>query len=303
MKRDFLKFRDLSKEETLSLIDRAIQLKKGVDKNACPLIGKSIGMLFEKPSTRTRISFEVGIYQLGGQPIYMTPSEIQLSRGETIEDTARVLSRYLNAVVIRTFSQEKLERFAQYASVPVINALTDSYHPCQVLADLMTIKERFQDLEGVKLAYIGDGNNVANSLVEAAIVVGFSLFIACPEGYEPSPEVLDEAHETGANVVILREPKEAVAGADVIYTDVWISMGQEQEKEERLKRFRPFQINKDLLKCARADTIVMHCLPAHRGQEITDDVIDGPQSVVFDQAENRLHAQKALLEWLLSTEQ
>ncbi|RME68406.1 MAG: ornithine carbamoyltransferase [Nitrospirae bacterium] len=303
MKRDFLKFRDLSKEETLSLIDRAIQLKKGADKNACPLIGKSIGMLFEKPSTRTRISFEVGIYQLGGQPIYMTPSEIQLSRGETIEDTARVLSRYLNAVVIRTFSQEKLERFAQYASVPVINALTDSYHPCQVLADLMTIKERFQDLEGVKLAYIGDGNNVANSLVEAAIVVGFSLFIACPEGYEPSPEVLDEAHETGANVVILREPKEAVAGADVIYTDVWISMGQEQEKEERLKRFRPFQINKDLLKCARADTIVMHCLPAHRGQEITDDVIDGPQSVVFDQAENRLHAQKALLEWLLSSEQ
>ncbi len=303
MKRDFLKFRDITKEEVLRLIDRAIELKKGVDRNACPLIGRSIGMLFEKPSTRTRISFEVAIYQLGGQPLYMTPSEIQLSRGETIEDTARVLSRYLSAVVIRTFSQERIERFARASTVPVINALTDSYHPCQVLADLMTIKERFHALEGIKMAYIGDGNNVANSLVEAATVVGFSLLVACPEGYEPSPEVLDQAHESGAEVVILREPKEAVAGADVIYTDVWVSMGQEEEMQERLRRFRPYQINTELLRCARPDTIVMHCLPAHRGQEITDEVIDGPQSVVFDQAENRLHAQKALLEWLLSSGQ
>ncbi len=301
MKRDFLRFMDLNKEEVLSLLDRAIELKSGVDINACPLIGQSIGMLFEKPSTRTRISFEVAIYQLGGQPVYMTPSEIQLSRGETIEDTARVLSRYLKAVVIRTFEQDRIERFAKASTVPVINALTDSHHPCQALADLMTIKERFSDLGKVKVAYVGDGNNVANSLVEAATVVGFSLLIACPEGYEPSPEVLDQAHEAGAKVVIVRDPREAVAGADVVYTDVWVSMGQEQQKQEKLQKFRPYQINESLLKCAREDTIVMHCLPAHRGQEITDAVIDGPQSVVFDQAENRLHAQKALLEWLLST--
>jgi len=300
MKRDFLKFRDISKEEALKLINRAIELKKGVDKSSCPLIGKSIGLLFEKPSTRTRVSFEVAIYQLGGQPVYMTPSEIQLSRGETIEDTARVLSRYLDAIAIRTFQQQRLEKFADASSVPVINALTDKYHPCQVLADLLTIKERFDSLDKVKIAYVGDGNNVANSLVEAAVVIGFKLYIACPEGYEPLAEVLQEAHDKSAEVVIVREPKEAVAGADVVYTDVWVSMGQEKEAQERINRFKPYQLNQELLRCAPSHTIVMHCLPAHRGQEITDEVMDGPQSVVFEQAENRLHIQKALLEWLLN---
>ncbi len=299
MKRDFLRLWDLRTEEISYLIERAIQLKQGVDSQKCPLIGRSVGLLFEKPSTRTRVSFEVGVYQLGGQAVYMTPSEIQLGRGESIPDTARVLSRYLDAIVIRTFQHQRLQEFAQHSQVPVINGLSDLHHPCQVLADLMTIVEQKGGLEGVRVAYIGDGNNVANSLLEAAGRMGFTLTLACPEGYEPSAEVLDEVREGSGEIMILRDPREAAARADVLYTDVWVSMGQEAEAEKKRERFRAYQLNSALLGCAKTDAIVMHCLPAHRGEEITDDVIDGPQSVVFDQAENRLHAQKALLEWLL----
>ncbi len=300
MKRDFLRLWDLSEEEILSLVKRAIELKGGADKGKCPLIGKSIGLIFEKPSTRTRVSFEVGIYQLGAQSIYMRPEEIQLGRGETIEDTARVLSRYLDAVMIRTSGHDRLVRFAEAASIPVINGLSDLHHPCQALADVMTIFEKKGDLQGVKVAYIGDGNNVANSLVEASGRLGFTLTMATPEGYEPDAEVLETARSGKGDIILLRNPKEAAGMADVIYTDVWVSMGEEAQAEKKKKRFEGYQINSSLLSCAKPDVVVMHCLPAHRGQEITDEVMDGPNSVVYDQAENRLHAQKALLEMLLA---
>lgn len=301
MKRDFLKLWDLTSEEITSILGRAIRLKAGEDKNRCPLLGKSIGLLFEKSSTRTRVSFEVGIYQLGAQAIYMNPSDLQLGRGETIKDTAKTLSRYLSAIVIRTFGHKRIEEFAKNASIPVINGLSDLHHPCQVLADLMTILEKKKRLKGIHLAYIGDGNNVANSLIEAASRMEMNLSIACPEGYEPDPDVLERARETAkSEIIILRDPREAAGRADVIYTDVWTSMGQEKETEERRRRFTAYQVNSDLLKCSKADVIVLHCLPAHRGEEITDDVIDGPHSFVFDQAENRLHTQKALLEFLLT---
>jgi ornithine carbamoyltransferase len=257
-------------------------------------------LIFEKSSTRTKISFEVGIYQLGGQPIYMTPTEIQIGRGETIADTARVLSKYLKGVVIRTFKHSMLEDFAKNSDIPIINGLSDLHHPCQVLSDLMTIKEKLGRIEGVRVAYIGDGNNVANSLLEAAGRMGLSLNIACPEGYEPDADVLELARSGNGEIIILRDPKEAAGRADVVYTDVWVSMGQEGEAEVRRAKFQPYQINSKLLGCAREDVLVMHCLPAHRGEEITDEVLDGPRSVVFDQAENRLHAQKALLEMLIT---
>lgn len=301
MKRNFLAIWDLSAEEISSIVDRAVRLKSGEDRSKCPLIGKSIGLLFEKPSTRTRVSFEAGIYQLGAQAIYMNAGDLQMGRGETIGDTARTLSRYLDAVVIRTYDHARLEGFASTASIPVINGLSDLHHPCQVLADLMTIYEKKGRLKGIRLAYIGDGNNVANSLIEAAVRTEINLIMACPEGYEPAPQVLDRARPSAkSDVIILRNPKEAAGMADVIYTDVWVSMGQEKEAEDRKKRFRPYQVNEALLACARSDVIVMHCLPAHRGEEITDEVMDGPHSVVFDQAENRLHCQKALLEFLLT---
>ncbi len=301
MKRNFLAIWDLSAEEISSIVDRAVRLKSGEDRSKCPLIGKSIGLLFEKPSTRTRVSFEAGIYQLGAQAIYMNAGDLQMGRGETIGDTARTLSRYLDAVVIRTYDHARLEGFASTASIPVINGLSDLHHPCQVLADLMTIYEKKGRLKGIRLAYIGDGNNVANSLIEAAVRTEINLIMACPEGYEPAPQVLDRARPSAkSDVIILRNPKEAAGMADVIYTDVWVSMGQEKEAEDRKKRFRPYQVNEALLACARSDVIVMHCLPAHRGEEITDEVMDGPHSVVFDQAENRLHCQKALLEFLLA---
>jgi ornithine carbamoyltransferase len=300
MKRDFLRFWDLTTDEINGLLDRAIELKSGVDATKCPLIGKSVGLIFEKSSTRTKISFEVGIYQLGGQPIYMTPTEIQIGRGETIADTARVLSKYLKGVVIRTFKHSMLEDFAKNSDIPIINGLSDLHHPCQVLSDLMTIKEKLGRIEGVRVAYIGDGNNVANSLLEAAGRMGLSLNIACPEGYEPDADVLELARSGNGEIIILRDPKEAAGRADVVYTDVWVSMGQEGEAEVRRAKFQPYQINSKLLGCAREDVLVMHCLPAHRGEEITDEVLDGPRSVVFDQAENRLHAQKALLEMLIT---
>ncbi len=301
MKRDFLTVFDLASTEIETLLNRAIAMKSGKDAGKCPLIGQSIGLLFGKASTRTRVSFEVGIYNLGAHPIYLNPNEIQLGRGETIADTARTLSRYLNAVVIRTFGHDLLAEFASHSSVPVINGLSDLHHPCQALGDLMTILEKKGHLKGIRLAYIGDGNNVANSLIEAASRMEMNLTIACPEGYEPDPDVLEKARTSAkGEIIILREPKEAAGRADVIYTDVWVSMGQETKSEEKRKRLKNYQINGKLLSCAKKEAIVLHCLPAHRGEEITDEVMDGPQSAIFDQAENRLHVQKALLEMLVS---
>ena len=299
MKRDFLTLRDLSADELTAVLKRAAELKAGKDASACPLIGKSIGMLFEKASTRTRLSFQVGIYQLGAQTIYLNPNEIQFGRGETIEDTARVLSRYLNGFILRTFAHKTIEAFARSAAIPVINGLTDLHHPCQALADLMTIKEEKGGFKGVHLVYIGDGNNVANSLIEAASMTGMQITIACPKGYEPDKAILKKAVSEGTNARIINDPKKAVKGADVLYTDVWVSMGQEKEVAKRKKIFKSYQINKTLLSLAKPDAIVMHCLPAHKGEEITADVFESSQSVVFEQAENRLHAQKALLEMLI----
>lgn len=298
MKRDYLRVFDLNGDEFISLINRAIELKSGIDFLKCPLIGKSIGMIFEKPSTRTRVSFEVAIYQLGAHPVYLSPKELQLSRGETIKDTAQVLSRYLNGIVIRTFSHKTIEEFARWATVPVINALTDEHHPCQAMADMMTILEKKGKLQGIKIAYIGDGNNVANSLIEASALTQAKLSIATPSGCEPLKEVIERA-KSFTEIELFHEPEKAIKDADVIYTDVWLSMGEEGNIEKKNK-FEGFQINTELLKKAKPDAIVMHCLPAHRGEEITDEVIDGPQSVVLDQAENRLHTEKALLEFLLN---
>ena len=300
MKKDFLALTDLTKDELSALLKRASELKTGKDKSACPLIGKNIGLLFEKPSTRTRVSFETGIYQLGGNAIYMSPSEIQLGRGETMADTARTLSRYLNGVVIRTFGHTGLKQFAANSTMPVINGLSDVHHPCQALADLMTIYEKKGGFKGLKVAFIGDGNNVCNSLIEAASLMEFDLTVACPEGFGPDPGVLENAKASSKReIVVLRDPKEAAGMADVVYTDVWVSMGQEKETEAKKSKFQGYQINNRLLSCSKKDVTVLHCLPAHRGEEITDEVIDGPHSAVFDQAENRLHTQKALLEILI----
>lgn len=300
-KRDFLTLRDLSSEEVVRILDRAVEFKSGMDADKCPLIGQCIGLLFEKASTRTRVSLEVGAYQLGAKTIYMNPKEIQIGRGETVRDTAKVLSRYLDAIIIRTYSHATLEEFASHSAIPVINGLSDLHHPCQALGDLMTIAEKKGRLKDIRLAYVGDGNNVANSLIEASSLMGLNLRIACPEGYEPSSKILERVANSAGNgcVSVVREPQEAVRKADVVYTDVWVSMGQENEAEKKKERFKKYQLNRELLSYADKDAIVLHCLPAHRGEEITDDVIDGPRSAVFDQAENRLHTQKALLEFLL----
>lgn len=298
MKRDYLTVFDLNREKFIYLIKRAMELKNKIDFSKCPLIGKSIGMIFEKPSTRTRVSFEVAIYQLGGHPVYLSPKELQLSRGETIKDTAKVLSRYLDGIVIRTFSHKTIEEFSKWSEVPVINALTDEHHPCQAMADMMTILEKKGKLEGIKIAYVGDGNNVANSLIEASALVKSTLNIATPEGFEPLKETLEKAKKF-TEIHLYHNPFEAVKDADVIYTDVWVSMGEEH-KIEKKNKFKDYQINKNLLMKAKSDAIVMHCLPAHRGEEITDEVLDSPQSVVLDQAENRLHTEKAILEFLIT---
>lgn len=301
MKKDFLTVLDLSANELQRLIKRSVELKSGVDANKCPLIGKSIGLLFEKSSTRTRVSLEVGVYQLGGQSIYMNPKEIQIGRGETIHDSAKVLSRYLNGIIIRTYSHNTLTEFASYASIPVVNGLSDLHHPCQALADLMTVYEKKGKLKGLRLAFIGDGNNVAHSLIEAASLTGMHIILACPKGYEPDPDVLEKARTSSSGqITVIREPAEAAANADVVYTDVWVSMGQEKEAARKKRKFRKYQINGELLSHAKKDALVLHCMPAHRGEEITDEVMDSPQSAVFDQAENRLHTQKALLEFLLT---
>jgi ornithine carbamoyltransferase len=302
MKRNnnFLTLRDISSKELNFILKRSAELKAGKDATRCPLIGKSIGLLFEKASTRTRVSFEAGIYQLGGQTIYMNPKEIQIGRGETIHDTAQVLSRYLDAVVIRTYSHDTVIEFASHASIPVINGLSDLHHPCQALADLMTILEKKDRFHGIRLAYVGDGNNVTNSLLEAASLTGIDLVVACPQGFDPDPLILKKAQASSkGSITIMRDPGAAVSMADVVYTDVWVSMGQEKDASRKKSKFKNYQLNSALLARAKKDAVVLHCMPAHRGEEITDEVIDGPQSAVFDQAENRLHTQKALLEFLL----
>jgi ornithine carbamoyltransferase len=306
MKKDLLTIGRLSEEDFWQVIDRARDLKRKFEKGAVykPLVGKTLAMIFEKSSTRTRVSFEVGMYQLGGHALFLSPTDTQISRGEEVKDTARVLSRYVDAIMVRTFAQETVEQMAEYASVPVINGLTDLHHPCQVIADLFTVQEKLGALKGLKIAYIGDGNNMANSLIEGAVKAGMNIKLACPEGYEPDQKIIEENkphlnREQQSRVEVVRDPFEAAAGANVLYTDVWASMGQENEKKERAKAFHGYQINAKLLEVARPDVLVMHCLPAHRGEEITDEVMEGPRSVVFDQAENRLHVQKAVLDILI----
>lgn len=303
--RDFLTISDFTAEEIRLLLDAAHDLKNDL-KEGRPhpvLQGKSLGMIFTKPSTRTRVSFEVGMVQLGGYPLFLSSQDIQLRRGESLPDTARTLERYLDGIMIRTFAQDDVVELARYASIPVINGLTDIVHPTQVIADLMTVEEHQGKLAGLKLAFIGDGNNVAHSLLEICARVGMNMTIACPSGYEPDNGILAEARSdaasTGVQLEVVEDPAEAVQGADVIYTDIWASMGQEAEEEQRAKVFQRYQVNSELLKQAAPDAIVLHCLPAHRGEEITDEVIDGPQSVVFDEAENRLHAHKAIMALLL----
>ena len=304
MSRDFLSIDDLSTAELDDLLERSAKLKASPEDGAGLLAGKSIALIFEKPSTRTRVSFEVAVAQLGGHPVVLNSTELQLGRGETIEDTGHVLSRYVDAIVVRTFEQARLEALASTAEVPVINSLSDFEHPCQALADLLTIRERKGDLPGVALAYLGDGNNVTHSLLLGGAKAGMHVRVATPPGYEPISQIVKRAEEiaagTGARVMVTTDAAAATEGADVLYTDVWASMGQEREAEERKLIFAPYQVNAALLARAKPGAIVMHCLPAHRGEEITDDVIEGPQSVVWDQAENRLHAQKALMEWMLT---
>lgn len=293
---------DWSTEDILETLDLAAKLKNE-NKSNTPhnhlLKGKTLGMIFSKSSTRTRVSFEVGMVQLGGYPLFLSSSDIQLGRGETVSDTAKTLSRYIDGIMIRTFKQSDVADLAQHGSIPVINGLTDLQHPCQVLADLQTIQEHKGTLKGLKFAYIGDGNNMANSLLIGCAKVGMHITAAIPEGYDCDIESVEHAKKagltTGANVVITRSPQEAVANADVVYTDTWVSMGMESEKELRSKIFMPYQVNETLMAQAKADAIFLHCLPAYRGYEVTEGVIDGPQSVVFDEAENRLHAQKAVL--------
>lgn len=302
MKRDLLSIRDLSSDEIQKLVARAVQMKSDLNRGVLEqsLKGKILALIFEKPSTRTRVSFEAAMYRLGGQCIYLSSKDTQISRKEPLEDTARVLSRYVDGIMIRTFSQTDLETLARYASIPVINGLTDRSHPCQVLADLVTIQERRGSLRDLKVAWIGDGNNVANSWIYAAAALDFSLNLACPPQYSPDPDVLQWARSRKeGKVVVMEDPTEAVAGADVLYTDVWASMGQEEEAEARKAVFMPYQIDSKLLAAAPADAMVLHCLPAHRGEEITAEVLEGPQSFVFDQAENRLHLQMAVMEWLI----
>lgn len=299
--RDFLSVDDLSRDELQALLDDAAALKRDPDAWADRLRGKQVALIFEKVSTRTRVSFEVAVTSMGGNCVVLTGDELQLGRGETLEDTGRVLSRYVDAIVFRTFGQDRLERLADAASVPVINGLSDFSHPCQCLADLQTLREKKGDLRGLSLAYVGDGNNVAHSLMLGGTKLGMDVRLACPAGYEPFPQVVERSVElaaaSGGSLTITDDVERAVAGAEVLYTDVWVSMGQ--EAGARLQTLAPYQVGRPMIDLAGDDVIVLHCLPAHRGEEITADVIDGPRSVVWDQAENRLHSQKALLAWLL----
>ncbi|MCD6110659.1 MAG: ornithine carbamoyltransferase [Thermoplasmata archaeon] len=303
MKRDIISMLDLE-DDLMEFLELARRVKEEPARYSKALEGKSLGMIFEKPSTRTRVSFEVAMTQLGGHGLYLSTRDLQLGRGETVEDTAKVLSRYVDGIIYRGFSHQITRELARHSTVPVINALDDAEHPMQILADLLTVLERKGDLRGLKLAYIGDGNNVANSLALGAALAGMHFAIACPEGYDPDENLWREAErlarERGGKVEIVRDPLEAARGADAVYTDVWVSMGDEEERDRRLKVFRPYQVTVEVMERAKEDAIFMHCLPAHRGEEVAQEVIDGRWSVVFDQAENRLHAQKAALLKLLS---
>ena len=300
MERDFLQIPDFSRDEINSLFDIADRMKAGKYKKR-PLEGKSLAMIFMKSSTRTRVSFEVGTYQLGGHALFLSPRDVQLGRGEPIADTARVLSRYVDGIMIRTFAHQDIEELAKYASVPVINGLTDLVHPCQVLADLLTVRQQLGDVAEQRYAWIGDGNNMANSWINAAYVFGFDLTLACPEGYEPADHLVARALKK-ATVRVVRDPMEAVNGADVVNTDVWASMGQEEEQKDRVRAFANYTVDAKLMTRASKKAIFLHCLPAHRGEEVAADVIDGPQSRVWDEAENRLHIQKAIMAALMGGE-
>lgn len=306
MKKDLLAISDLTSREIDDILRLSASLKKlqKQGRTRQPLKGKSLGMIFEKSSTRTRVSFEVGMYQLGGQALFLSANDLQIGRGEPIADTARTLSRYLDGIMIRTFAQATVEELARHASIPVINGLTDLHHPCQALADLFTIKEKRGKLKGLKFSYVGDGNNMAHSLIEACVKTGMHVSLACPPGYEPDAGIMREAKlaaaRTGSEVRLSNDPGKAVADADIVYTDVWASMGQESEHARRVNAFRGYQVDAKLMKMADPKALVMHCLPAHRGEEISAEVIDGPQSAIFDQAENRLHTQKAVLEILMA---
>lgn len=293
----FLTLADFDRNEILKLLTRSRAIRRGIPDRgkSRPLDGRFVGLIFEKPSTRTRVSFEVAIRQLGGEAIFLSRRDVQIGRGEPIRDTARVLSRYLDALVIRTFGHEILDEFAKWSSIPVINALSDLLHPCQVLGDLMTLQEVGLDITTMNAAWIGDGNNMANSWINAAEILGFNLCLACPEGYDPA------VRSKSAAISLCRDPVHAVRGANVISTDVWASMGQESEISERQSAFKGYQVNRDLLAHGGNPAYVLHCLPAHRGEEITDDVLEGPHSLIWDQAENRLHVQKAILEMLFNT--
>lgn len=308
-KRDLLSLAALSAEEIEWLLHRAQQYKNSPRLSPSKrgslrsLEGRSVALLFEKSSTRTRVSFEVAISRMGGHPTFLSFDDIQIKRGETIADTARVLSGYLDGLIIRTYEQERLEEWGRHATIPVINGLTDLHHPCQILSDLFTIYEKRGKLRELKLAYIGDGNNIAHSLMEGGAKVGMRVAVASPKGFAPDPKIVRAAKEiarkSGGGIEIVNDPIEAAKGADILYTDVWVSMGQEEEKQKRAKQFKPYQINQRLIERARPDVLVMHCLPAHRGEEITAEVFEGPHSVIFEQADNRLPTQQAILEWLL----
>jgi ornithine carbamoyltransferase len=297
VKRDFLAVPDLSKSELIALFDLATCMKRG-EYGARPLEGKTLGMIFTKSSTRTRVSFEVGAFQLGGHALFLSSRDIQIGRGEPIRDTARVLSRYVDGIMIRTFDQAEVEELARFATIPVINGLTDLQHPCQILADLLTVREALGGWEGKVVAWVGDGNNMAHSWLDAAGVLGFEVRLACPKGYQPDPAIL-ERNRARTRVLLTEDPAEAVRGAHVVNTDVWASMGQEAEQEVRAKAFGGYLVDAALMRLADPRAIFLHCLPAHRGEEVADEVIEGPQSRVWDEAENRLHVQKALMATLM----
>ena len=301
MRRDFLSVLDMDPHDLVRLLDDAARMKRerGRGKEREILAGKCLAMVFEKASTRTRVSFEVGMAELGGHALFMNPKDLQLGRGEEIRDMARVLSRYVAGVMIRSFRHGTIEEFARHSSVPVVNGLSDREHPCQILGDLLTLKERFGRTDGLSVAWIGDGNNVCNSLILASAMAGLSLTVASPSRYRPAPEIVETARNAGAKVRVIGDPRDAARDADALYTDVWVSMGEEEEREERLGAFRGYTIDAGLLSLASPDAVVLHCLPAHRGEEITDEVLEGPQSIVWEQAENRLHTEKALLAALL----
>ena len=302
MKRDLVDIISLSRDEIDHLMERAaiLKAKQKEGLSYTPLQGKTLGLIFEKSSTRTRVSFEVGMYQLGGYALFLDFKDMQLNRGESTADTARVFSRYVDGLMARTFSHETIEELARYATIPVINGLSDLLHPCQILSDVFTIMEKMGGYRGLKVAYVGDGNNVANSWINCAARLDIHLSLACPKGYWPDPSILERARgESEREIHLVDDPYEAVAEADVIYTDVWASMGKEDEHAQRLRVFRDYQVHSRLVKAAKTGVQVMHCLPAHRGEEITDEVMDGSHSIVWDQAENRLHVQKAILEWLM----